>query len=296
MKNLFTFALIIFFPIIFLSCKEKNAGKEDAIPSIVVKTTAFTRGDIEKYVNLNGKTIYLKKNQIVAPISAYVAKVNVQYGDVVQKDDVLFELQTKENKALNTAANNIKVLASSGGTIIELTINQTGAYLVEGDLLCIIAENNDVMVQVNVPYEYNSLLKTGAICKLLLPDHTSISSKIARILPSVSETDQTQTVLLKPDTRRQLPENLNLTVQFILVIHRNSLLIPKEALLTNENQSNFWLMKIAHDSIAIRVPVQKGIENDSVVEIISTGVNIHDLIISEGAYGLPDSSVVKISK
>ena len=65
--------------------------------------------------------------------------------------------------------------------------------------------------------------------------------------------------------------------------------------MTNEKQTDFWLMKIEHDSIAVRVPIEKGIENDSVIEILSAHVNLHDLIISEGAYGLPDSSLVKIS-
>ena len=295
MKNLFILTLIFLIQFMLLTCKEQNSGNDTKTPLIQVKTTSIQQGDIEKSIDLNGKTVYLKKNQIIAPISAYVVKVNIQYGDDVRKGDVLFELQSKENKALNNGANIIKVPASSGGTINELITKQVGDYLMEGDLLCIIAENNDVMVQVNVPYVYNNLLKTGNKCDLILPDHTRVNSKIVRILPVISETDQTQTVLLRPDSNRQLPENLNLTVQFILEIHRNSLLIAKEAVMTNEKQTDFWLMKIEHDSIAVRVPIEKGIENDSVIEILSAHVNLHDLIISEGAYGLPDSSLVKIS-
>ena len=295
MKNLFILTLIFLIQFVLLSCKEQNSGNDTKTPLIQVKTTIIQQGDIEKSINLNGKTIYLKKNQIVAPVSAYVVKVNVQYGDAVRKDDVLFELQTREDKALNNDANNIKVRASSSGTISDLITRQTGAYLVEGDLLCIIAENNDIMVQVNVPFAYNNLLKTGNNCTLILPDHTRLGSKITRILPAINETDQTQTVLLRPDSGRQLPENLNLTVQLILDIHRNTLLIAKEAVMTNEKQTDFWLMKIEHDSMAVKVPIEKGIENDSVVEILSAHVNKHDLIISEGAYGLPDSSMVKIS-
>ncbi len=296
MKNLSTIVLIVFIQFLHISCKERNTGKEAVLPVIPVKTIRIQKGDIEKYIYLNGKTIYLKKNRIVTPVSAYIAAVNVQYGDIVQKDDVLFELQTKENRALNNTAGNIKVLASSSGTIVELIINQTGTYLVEGDVLCTIVENKDVIVQANVPYEYNRLLKLETDCKLLLPDHSSLGSRIVRILPTINETDQTQTVFLKPLTHPQLPENLNLTVQLVLENRSNCLLITKEAVMTNENQSVFWLMKVEHDSLAVKVPIHIGIENNGEVEIISANVNVNDLIISEGAYGLPDSSIVKIIK
>ncbi len=294
MKNLSTIVLIGIIQFLLISCKDKRTGKVEIMPAIPVKTTLIQQGDIAKYIFLNGKTIYLRKNKIIAPVSAYISAVNVQFGDIVQKDDVLFELQTKESRALNNTTGNIEVQASSSGTIIELNINQSGTYLVEGDLLCTIVENKDVMVQVNVPYEYNRLLKLKTECQLLLPDHTSVSSKITRILPTISGTDQTQSVLLKPSSHQQLPENLNLTVRLVLETHRNSLLINKEAVLANENQSIFWIMKIEHDTLAVKVPIQIGIENNSMVEIISSNINVNDLIISEGAYGLPDSSIVKI--
>jgi hypothetical protein len=55
-------------------------------------------------------------------------------------------------------------------------------------------------------------------------------------------------------------------------------------------------MKVIMDSIAIKIPVIRGIENDSLSEIISPLLRKNDLIISEGAYGLPDSTIVKINR
>jgi hypothetical protein len=66
--------------------------------------------------------------------------------------------------------------------------------------------------------------------------------------------------------------------------------------MTDEIQSEFWIMKIVNDSIAIRVPVTRGIENDSIVEIFSPHLNFNDRVIYEGAYGLPDSTVIEIVK
>jgi hypothetical protein len=71
------------------------------------------------------------------------------------------------------------------------------------------------------------------------------------------------------------------------------MLVPREAVMTNEKQTEFWLMKLCRDSLAIKVPVEKGIENEGQVEIISPDLNPCDTLITEGAYELPDSSIVK---
>ena len=74
------------------------------------------------------------------------------------------------------------------------------------------------------------------------------------------------------------------------------MLVSKSSLMTDETQSEFWVMKINAGDTAVKIPVTKGIENDSIAEIISSGLKVNDLIISEGAYGLPDSTIVSIVK
>ena len=253
-------------------------------------------GQIEEYLTLNGKTVYLKKDKIVAPIPAYVTRVNVQHGDLVKQGDVLFELQTRENRALDNNANMLKVTAPAEGTVSEIVANQPGAYMMEGDLLCMLVENRDLLIQVNVPYEYHRMMTRGNICRVLLPDQTGFAASIATILPDINETDQTQTVLLKPGYPVAIPENLNLSIRFVLHSHSPSLLVPREAIMTNEKLTEFWIMKISQDSIAVRVPVEKGLENDSLVEVISPRLGPGDPVITVGAFGLPDSSIVKLIK
>ncbi len=291
-----------FFIAILFSCKEQVTTQNEEKHSVSVKTVFVEQGNIESEINLNGKTVYLKKNTIISPISGYIVKMNIRFGDKVQKNDVLFEIQTKENKALeNTNTFNgksgiIKVLASSDGIINELNISETGGFILEGGALCSIAGNQDLMVQVNVPFQYNSLLKMDAKCKIFLSDNSSLDGTIYKILPIINEPDQTQNVLIKVNSNRQLPENLNLTVHFVNAKHSRSFLVSKEAVMTNETQTEFWVMKIVNKNFAIKIPIVKGIENDSIVEILSSNLNKNDLIISEGAYGLTDSSVVNIVK
>ncbi len=300
MKNTTIGLMLTMAALVNLSCTHQKTTQNEQTPEITVKTVPVSQGEIKSTINLNGNTVYLKKNTIVTPIAGYIFKNHVNYGAKVRKNDVLFEIQTKENKALQNDSSIIsnrgiiKILASSNGTVYELNIYEPGAYVIEGSQLCSIMENENLMVQVHVPFHYNSLLNIGTKCKIFLSDNTSLTGSVYEILPIIDEASQTQNVLIKPHTIRQLPENLNLTVQFVNAIHRDSYLIPKEALLTNETQSEFWVMRIAQNNLAVKIPVLKGIENDSLVEVISSELKEKEEVISEGAYGLSDSTQVKV--
>jgi biotin carboxyl carrier protein len=287
---------------VFSSCNNTAPSEEEQAPVVSVKSTPVIKGDIMDEVRFNGSTVYLKKNMVTSPLAGYVVKANVKFGQEVQTNDILFEIQTRENMALasdkssEVAAVTVKVKAISGGFINELTVNEPGVFVAEGGTLCNIVDIKDLVVKVNVPFEYNSLLTRERRCRIGLADNTTVAGSVIRILPVVDEVNQTQTVFIKPETTRQLPENLNLSIIFSNEKHLQSLLVARSALMSNETQDEFWVMKIFADTLAVKVPVRKGIVNDTIAEIISSGLKVNDLIISEGAYGLPDSSTVRIVK
>ena len=284
--------------LLIASCGKKEAEQAEQKPIVSVKTASVKLGEIDSKLTFNGKTVYLKKNMISSPISGYVRLIAVKFGEYVKKGELLFEIQTKENKALENSnvgnAGLIKVFAPSQGVVNTLNITENGAYVVEGATLCTVAENQEVLVQLNLPFEFNSLVKTGETCTLVLGEDTRFSGTIYQILPTVDDANQTQQVLIKPHYSKPLPENLNLEVELLKARHSKSYLIPRNALMTNETQTEFWVMKVVNN-MAIKVPVQKGIENDETVEVLNSGLTTSDLVISEGAYGLNDSSAVKIT-
>jgi multidrug efflux pump subunit AcrA (membrane-fusion protein) len=304
-KNLF---LMTLFLSVIMSCKNRNSGtaEDSGSPKVSVRIAVITNGNIDEIVSLNGKSVYLKKNNVISSLPGYLKKVYVQYGDMVHKNELLFEIQTKENKALensnldpelSSSINGvIKILSPADGTISDLNINSSGMYIAEGSQLCTIVEHNEMMVQVNVPYEYNQWIQINRECKIVLPDSTFLDGNIFKIMPVINESSQTQNVLIKVRNNRPVPENLNVIVRIVKFSHSKALLIPKEALLTNEIQKEFWVMKILHDSVALKVPVKKGFENNRMVEIISANITVNDHVIIEGAYGLPDNTIVKVVK
>ena len=212
---------------------------------------------------------------------------------------MLFEIQTKENKALESSNTGntglIKVFAPSHGVINVLNIAENGAYVLEGASLCTVAENKEVLVQLNLPFEFNSLVKVGANCTLVLGEDTKFSGSIYQILPTVDDANQTQQILIKPHYNKPLPENLNLEVEIIKASHNRTCLVPRNSVMANETQTEYWVMKIVNNKLAIKVPVKKGIENDELVEILNSGLSASDLVVNEGGYGLNDSTKVAVS-
>jgi uncharacterized NAD(P)/FAD-binding protein YdhS len=74
----------------------------------------------------------------------------------------------------------------------------------------------------------------------------------------------------------------------------NTASLPKSALLTDETQSEFWVMKMIDSSTAVKVPITQGIETGDKVEILSPPFSPNDKIVVTGNYGLPDTAKVKI--
>ncbi len=294
------FILSIFTLLVLFSCKKQEAAVKDQAVIVTVKTSSVEEGNVTDIIQLNAKTIFLKKNLVQSPISGYVYAVKVKYGDLVKKNKVLFEIQSKESKAMAGSENEnmglIKVLANSDGYVGEVVVSETGGYVTEGAALCSIVENKNITVQANMPYEYKSSIKVGSKCQLSLPDNTTIEGIVTRILPTVDANNQTQQILISPKSNQQIPENLNITATFQKAKRNICLMIPISALMTNEKQSEFWVMKIVDKDLAVKIPVSKGYSNETTVEIEGVGIQKGDRIISEGAYGMEDSTKVKIKK
>ncbi|HET6991155.1 MAG TPA: RND transporter, partial [Bacteroidia bacterium] len=71
-------------------------------------------------------------------------------------------------------------------------------------------------------------------------------------------------------------------------------LIPKAALLSNETQTEFWVMKLINDSTAVKVDVKLGIQSEDQSEIVDPAFTDKDRILLTGNYGIPDTAKVSI--
>jgi hypothetical protein len=71
-------------------------------------------------------------------------------------------------------------------------------------------------------------------------------------------------------------------------------LLPKGAVLANETLDKYWVMKLANDSTAVKIPVRTGITSGEMIEILEPQFSREDKILLSGNYGLPDTALVTI--
>lgn len=306
MKRIFI-SLLPVFALLYVSCNSKENTTEEIAqqPKVPVEITTVDNGFVSDNLELFGATTYLNQNVVMAPIPAYITKVYVKLGDRVQKGQALYELESKERRALgNTPVTfdsslagygKIKVKASSSGIISMIDKPLAGDYVLEGTSLCTITPVNGMVFQVNVPFEFVKYTKKGNNCMIVLPDNTKHSAVFTKPLTSMNVNAQTQTILAQTTDALVLPEGLIAKVLVNKGSSKNSQILPKASVLSDEMMKNFWVMKLINDTTAIKIPVTIGNKNKEEIEILSPQFNPDDRILINGNYGLPDTALVKVT-
>lgn len=298
MKNIWKYSILATALCLF-SCKQNSTVTEENTQAPTVSATHPVQGNISETQQLNGQVVYLNKTALTSPIAGYVVSVKTTIGKQVTSGDLLFEIQTKESAVLhqsNPMSGIVKIYATVSGVVSALPINEAGVYVSEGNDLATIIKNSDMVIQVNTPYEYYQQLVSQKTIEIELPNHQTTSAKLYKSMPFTDPASQTQQLYYKLNKAFILPENMNITALFCKAQHCQTLLLPKTAILTNETQNHFWVMKIVNDTMAIKIPVETGLEANDTVEIIHPNLQLSDKIIEKGAYGLPDRTRVKLNE
>ena len=270
-----------------------------------VTVVAVDQGGLDDYIELNAVSAFLQKSYVKAIANGYLESADVYPGKYVEKGQTLFTLQTKESKSIG---NTIKLLDStlhfSGVTTIKANQHgyitqlnhQSGDYVQDGEQLAVISDRNSFVFLLDLPYELRPFVLNKKTVELVLPDGTKLTGDIGPTMPSVDSASQTQNVIIKVGEAGSIPENLIARVRILKTQKSATQSLPKEALLTDETESDFWVMKMIDSATAVKVPVKKGIETRDRVEILSPVFSPADKILVTGNYGLPDTAKVKVEE
>jgi hypothetical protein len=288
-----------------ISCtKEQKSEDRQSAGGTPVQVTHPKIMDFTETIDLNATTVFLTKEIVRATFQGFINKIYKSIGDPVKTGDVLFQIKTKELSTSDSVQIDlgdaqfkgaIAIRAKSNGVLITLDHN-VGDFVSDGEQIAIVSNPSSLRIMLNVPYSYISKINRNASCELFLPDGKVLVASIFRFIPSVDPVSQNQSVLLRLNNPVNLPENLNLSARLPLSTITNAIGVSKSVVMSNETQDEFWVMKLMNDTTAIRVDIQKGIENDSLIQIANPLFQPTDRIISEGAFGLPDTAKISIGK
>lgn len=291
--------------IVTTSCHTTPPAAEDkampnGTPVTVITPETGTMGDS---IELNATAAFLLKTNVKAVANGYLQSSGIKLGQHVVRGQVLFLLKTKEAENLGNTINKldssfrftglIPIKATGNGYITQLS-SQAGSYVQDGEQLATISDDNSFVFILNLPYELTALIPENRKITVWLPDGQQLQGTMETPLPTVDAVSQTQNYVIRVSTAQPVPENLIAKVKFVKVVKAGAIFVPKSAVLSDESQSEYWIMKMTDSSTAVKVVIRKGLETGGRIEILSPVLTTQDKILISGNYGLPDTATVSI--
>ena len=289
-----------------ISCSSRRPDAEEQATPLVqvpVTVTGISREPLEEYIDLSATSAFLLKNYIKANATGYLQSSQIQPGQYVKASQPLFTIKTKEAEILGNTINSLDssfkfsgtniIRAGANGFISQIN-HQSGDYVQDGEQLAVINDARSFVFIMEMPYELRSLVKQGARLEVNLPDGEKIQGQVSSLMPTVEAVSQTQNIVIKVNPDHTIPENLVSKVRIPKMIRDQAISLPRAAVLSDETQTNFWVMKMADSVTAVKIPIKKGIETRERIEILSPVFSANDKIILSGNYGLPDTARVSI--
>jgi multidrug efflux pump subunit AcrA (membrane-fusion protein) len=288
----------------------KNNVKEDVVEAAAVIGTPVTltspsTGNMREEVELNAVAAFLLKTNVKSNTNGYLQIVNASLGKLVHKGDDLFVIKTKEASVLENNTHNIDstlhfkgvihVKAPGTGYITQMNY-QAGDYVQDGEVIATITDTKSFVFLLDLPYELKPFLSSNKQIQLKLPDASILNGIIESPLPTVDPVAQTQRYIIRVNNYQNIPENLIAKVSLVKQAKFNTVSVAKEAVLSNEIQTEFWIMKLLDSNTAVRIDIKKGIENNNSVEVLEPKLSMNDKIVLTGHYGLSDTAKVVIIK
>jgi len=292
------------------ACKSNNANTEIAEEKVQEGRTPVTitnpiKGNMNEIAIVNAVSAFQLKTNVKSSATGYLQEVSVSLGKYVNKGDLLFVVKTEEAQSLGNTLhqldsslhfNGVIAIKSPGTGFISQLNYRAGDYVQDGEQIATITDTKSFVFLLDLPYELTPYLHNNQSLQLHLPDGTILNGQVSNALPTVDPVSQTQNFVIRVNTTKPIPENLIAKVYLVKKATSNTISVLKSAVLSDEVQSEFWIMQLIDSATAVKVPIKKGIENDTNIEILSPTLKLTDKILLTGNYGLPDTAKVIINQ
>ncbi len=297
----------LFVGLLAASCNSATTDNSDAAPVVrtPVTVTSVSNSSLNEYIELNATSTFLQQNFVKSNLNGYIQKSTIKFGDYVHLGQTLFILKTKEASAIGNAVNQLDssfrfsgvniIRADISGYVMQLN-HHAGDYVQDGEQLAVISDSKSFVFVVNVPYEDRPYVSIGKKVPVILPDSEALDGVISSSMPTVDSITQTQAYSIKVNPGHSIPQDLIAKVEILKTSISDAETLPKSSVLSDETQTNYWVMKMIDDSTAVKVPVKTGFERGDTVQILSPHFSPGDKILSGGNYGLSDTALVIVNK
>jgi membrane fusion protein, multidrug efflux system len=297
---------------------DASATDEKVVTEVAVQTGIVESAALHRYVQGYG-TIEpapattnqpAASAQLSVPSAGVVTKVNIVEGQHVEKGDVLVELnsqaaaaEVERQKTLyaqqNTSLKNLQeaeaqlamlqITAPLAGTVARINVKPGQAV----DLTTVVAEVMDLnrlAVSAEIPSAEANDLKAGNPLQILTAP--PVMTELLFVSPSVNKDNDTVLIraLLSKDCGLRPGQFVSLRI--VTAIRINCLAVPVESVVTDDNGKS--VIALVKGDEATQIPVQTGLRENGLIEVVAPELKSGDVVVTVGAYGLPAKTKIRV--
>ena len=283
-----------------------ESGEPAVKPKAMVTVGTVQTDTLTDVLRLSAVSAFQAKDALRATTTGYVLPPTPVVGQQVRAGQTVFTIQTKESKTLHldqlTGDPRLKfsgiIRIKSARTGILATVDKlAGDYVQDGEQLVLTYDKSRFVFILDVPVTQLRYVHTGQSCRIFLPDGRVLNGRVAEVLATADVSIQTQRYTIRPTGLvPDLPENLAVQVEINRTAPHLARTLPRGAVLTNETQTSFWVMRLLNDSTAVKVPVTVGTQEKDHIEIKQPAFSPRDKILVSGNFGLDDTAAVRVTR
>lgn len=320
--------------LVWLKPPGQEGAEAEAVTEVAVHVGKITRATLRAYVTAYGAVEPEPAGERpaasagVAPsVSGVVVAVRCVEGQHVAKGDVLFQLDSRaadvavqfaqmalerqrrlidiegtSEKSLQEAEQQLdaarvqqallRVESPLAGTVTRVNVKPGEAV----DLTTILAEVVDLdrlVVSASVPSAELAALKPGQSAEVLVDKSVSpVAGSLTFISPQVDARTGTALVRVALPAGSNLRPGQFVTIRIVSAENKDRLAVPIQSVVRNEEGAT--VIAIVTNDTAVQRPVRTGLRDGGLIEVEADGLQAEMTVVTEGAYGLPQETKVRV--
>ena len=190
------------------------------------------------------------------------------------------------------------IISPIDATVVAVTVNPGESVDITKTLVQLVAMDR-LMVDIGVPADQLPANADGLIAQILSSSTTrsgdsdsALLGKVAFVSPQVDAKNGSVVVGIDLPPGTALRPGLTVRVRIITEEHKGVLVVPREAVVSDENGDS--VISLLEKDQATHKTVKAGLDEDGYIEISADGVKEGDAIVTGGVFGLPAATRVKV--
>ena len=163
-----------------------------------------------------------------------------------------------------------------------------------GAPLIVVMDTSSVIAKAHIPQQDAALLKPGDPATIIAPGDVSVNGKVSLVSPALDPNSTTVEVwVTAPNPDAALRPGTTVTAEITARTVNDAITVPASALLKTPDGATSVM--VVSDNKAHLVSVEAGIRQGDRVQI-TKGLSGGEKVVTNGAYGLPNDTKVKIAE